>query len=32
MLTTFGDEKSVVEAFKKNADGYVLKDVKPELK
>ncbi len=27
MLTTFGDEKSVIEAFKKSADGYVLKDV-----
>ncbi len=31
MLTTFGDEKSVIEAFKKGADGYVLKDIKPEL-
>jgi len=31
MLTTFGDEKSVLEAFGKGADGYVLKDIKPEL-
>jgi len=31
MLTTFGDEKSVIEAFKKSADGYVLKDIRPEL-
>ncbi len=31
MLTTFGDEKSVIEAFKKGADGYVLKDIRPEL-
>jgi len=31
MLTTFGDEKSVMEAFGKGADGYVLKDIKPEL-
>jgi DNA-binding NarL/FixJ family response regulator len=30
MLTTFGDEKSVLEAFGKGADGYVLKDIKPE--
>jgi len=31
MLTTFSDEKSVLEAFQKGADGYVLKDIKPEL-
>lgn len=31
MLTTFGDEKSVLDSFKKGADGYVLKDIKPEL-
>lgn len=31
MLTTFGDEKSVLEAFQKGADGYILKDIKPEL-
>ena len=31
MLTTFSDEKSVLEAFKKGADGYVLKDIRPEL-
>lgn len=31
MLTTFSDEKSVLNAFQKGADGYVLKDIKPEL-
>lgn len=31
LLTTFSDEKSVMEAFLKGADGYVLKDIKPEL-
>lgn len=29
MLTTFGDERNVLEAYKKGADGYVLKDIKP---
>ena len=31
MLTTFEDEDSIYKAFKYGADGYVLKDVKPEL-
>ena len=31
MLTTFGDERNVIEAFKKGADGYVLKDIKPSM-
>jgi DNA-binding NarL/FixJ family response regulator len=31
MLTTFGDEKSVLDSFQKGADGYVLKDIKPEM-
>ncbi|MCX7841626.1 MAG: response regulator transcription factor [Clostridia bacterium] len=31
MLTTFGDERNVLEAYKKGANGYVLKDIKPEL-
>lgn len=31
MLTTFGDERNVLEAFKKGADGYVLKDIKPPM-
>ena len=31
MLTTFGDERNVLEAFRKGADGYVLKDIKPSM-
>lgn len=31
MLTTFGDERSVLDAFQNGADGYILKDIKPEL-
>lgn len=29
MLTTFGDEKNALEAYKKGANGYVLKDIRP---
>ncbi|MBA1334028.1 MAG: hypothetical protein HPY66_1512 [Firmicutes bacterium] len=31
MLTTFGDERNVLEAYKKGANGYVLKDIKPPM-
>ncbi len=31
MLTTFGDEKNVLAAYGGGADGYVLKDVKPDV-
>jgi DNA-binding NarL/FixJ family response regulator len=31
MLTTFGDERTVIEAYKKGANGYVLKDIKPQM-
>jgi len=31
MLTTFGDERNVLEAYKKGANGYILKDIKPLL-
>lgn len=31
MLTTFGDEKNVINAYKGGADGYVLKDIKPHI-
>ncbi len=31
MLTTFGDERNVLEAYKKGANGYVLKDIKPHM-
>ena len=31
MLTTFGDEKNVLEIYKKGANGYVLKDIKPSM-
>ena len=30
MLTTFSDEKSVMESFAKGADGYILKDIRPQ--
>lgn len=31
MLTIFGDERNVLEAYKKGANGYVLKDIKPPM-
>ncbi|NPV42665.1 MAG: response regulator transcription factor [Firmicutes bacterium] len=31
MLTTFGDESSVIESYKKGANGYILKDIKPQM-
>ncbi len=31
MLTTFGDEKNVLRAYKGGTDGYILKDVKPNM-
>jgi DNA-binding NarL/FixJ family response regulator len=31
MLTTFGDERNVLEAYKKGANGYILKDIKPPM-
>jgi len=31
MLTTFGDERNVLEVYKKGANGYVLKDIKPPM-
>jgi DNA-binding NarL/FixJ family response regulator len=31
MLTTFGDEKNVLDAYNGGADGYVLKDIKPQM-
>jgi DNA-binding NarL/FixJ family response regulator len=31
MLTTFGDERSVIESYKKGANGYILKDIKPQM-
>ncbi|MCL6612585.1 MAG: response regulator transcription factor [Peptococcaceae bacterium] len=31
MLTTFGDERNVLEAYKKGANGYILKDIKPSI-
>lgn len=31
MLTTFGDEKNVLDAYKGGADGYILKDIQPHV-
>lgn len=31
MLTTFSDDENILDAYKAFADGYVLKDVKPEV-
>ncbi|MBS4032476.1 MAG: response regulator transcription factor [Clostridiales bacterium] len=31
MLTTFGDEKNVLDAYNGGADGYILKDIKPHM-
>ncbi len=31
MLTTFGDERNVLDSYKKGADGYILKDIRPSL-
>lgn len=31
MLTTFGDEKNVLQAYQAGADGYILKDIQPAL-
>jgi len=31
MLTTFGDERNVLEAYRKGANGYILKDIKPPM-
>lgn len=31
MLTTFGDEKNVLRAYSSGADGYILKDIRPQL-
>jgi len=31
MLTTFGDEKNVLDAYIGKADGYILKDIKPSM-
>lgn len=31
MLTTFGDEKNALNAYKSGADGYILKDIKPSI-
>lgn len=31
MLTTFGDEKNVLNAYGAGADGYILKDIKPHI-
>lgn len=31
MLTTFGDEKYIRDAFRGGADGYILKDIKPPM-
>ncbi len=31
MLTTFGDEKNVLNAYSSGADGYVMKDIKPQM-
>lgn len=31
MLTIFEDERNVLKAYKKGADGYVLKDIRPEM-
>ena len=30
MLTTFGDGENILEAHQANADGYILKDIKPD--
>lgn len=31
MLTTFGDEKNVLRAYTGGADGYILKDIRPQM-
>jgi len=31
MLTTFGDEKNVLQAWQAGADGYILKDIRPRV-
>ncbi|SMC34155.1 response regulator transcription factor [Papillibacter cinnamivorans] len=31
LLTTFGDEKNILRAFSGGADGYILKDIRPQM-
>lgn len=31
MLTTFGDERNVLDVYRKGANGYILKDIKPNM-
>lgn len=31
ILTTFGDERNVVDSFSRGANGYVLKDIRPDM-